>query len=75
MTTLVIESESFWFVLQCSTNCQPLKEETLYVLFKDPTRTVRLTLSLGLKTYQLLLCREILAVYFEIHTQINKMCG
>jgi hypothetical protein len=36
---------------------------------------VQLTLSIGLKTNQLLLYREIIAVYFEIHTQINIMCG
>jgi hypothetical protein len=46
-----------------------------YVLFKDPTRTVQLTLCLCLKINQLLLCREIIAVYFEIRTQINTMCG
>jgi hypothetical protein len=36
---------------------------------------VQLTLCLCLKTNQLLLCGEIIAVYFEIHTQIKTMFG
>ena len=47
------------------------------ILFKDPVRTAQKTLSVSIiKTSQLMLYREIVAVCSQIHTKhINTVCG
>jgi hypothetical protein len=47
------------------------------VTFKDPVRTAQQTHSVSvIKTSQLMLCREIIAVCSEIHTKhTNTLCG
>jgi hypothetical protein len=48
----------------------PFKDETVSVSFKDPVRTAHETFSaLVIKTDELKLYREIIAVCYEIHTK------
>jgi hypothetical protein len=45
------------------------------IIFKDPVRTVDM-FTLGYKTNQLMLYREIAAIATQIHTKhVNPLCG